>query len=341
MAKHVMYPYRRVHYSSKSSQCDKWKDYVGVMCDTCYRGMRLRASMTLNIRHITDPEVLGITKNSLDAFEHEMDCPIAVEPTIKFTCPNCGAINKTSTILGPNITPILSILNQKGFITVGSDEGHRVNQDTHAMPYVKFKHPGLRKVVESVPLTSPWHLDDSANNEFIIRCDNLSIPIKERMAALRKWAEDLPTIPKDTLVFDKMLITPESVQDAKRQYSTKVAASLLASNINKNFDADMLFLFEPRKTSGAIVVDVPPEVADVTDQYTSQSEIKHIYDDEDKIAAGKAHKAAIKEKKRTSSNKRYSKKSYKKKTTSGNNKPGNENATVFKDTGRVVKYKRP
>ena len=190
-SKHLVYPFRTIEYSKKYHQVQKFKDYVGFYCKSCFNPMIYRASITINLQHIDKEETASIF----------------LQPHYELECPKCHHINQYDECLDPNITPMIAELNRKGYATVFCCEGHKVNQDSHSLPYIRFKYNGQKRVIDYVPLVGPWKLDGDyetligddgveyrqyIGNRFTIRCDNLDMPIRERMAYLRRWVNALP-----------------------------------------------------------------------------------------------------------------------------------------------------
>ena len=197
--KHVMYPVRRVDYTKDNHVVMKVKDYIGFVCPHCYNSMIMRASITLNMQNVdkTSETYLGIT------------------PAYTVECTKCHEVTTYLYELDPNITPMIAELNRKGYDTVYSCEGHRENEDDICVPYIMFKYPGQRSVCDYYPLPDPWYLEGSdkdpynddetyniymdendhiikSDKLFIIRVKNNDVPIRERMAALRRWVNNLP-----------------------------------------------------------------------------------------------------------------------------------------------------
>ena len=161
--------------------------------------------------------------------DKEADAYIGITPAYTIQCTKCKEITTFLYELDPNITPMIAELNRKGYDTVYSCEGHRVNEDEQSQPYIMFKYPGQRTVVDYYPLPDPWYLegtekdpykDDSDHNWymdsndsivkssdlFVIRCKNNEVPIRERMAMLRRWVNNLPYCFDE--VFDASTVDP-------------------------------------------------------------------------------------------------------------------------------------
>ena len=166
---------------------------MGILCPNCYAGIVLKGRLKYNVA----PAEKGKYGDELLLF---------VKPRIAITCPECGKTVFVDNFIDPNILPILTALNRKGFVTEFSCEGHveRVedNDFEQSVAYIKFKHPEQRAVLERYPLISPWE-DGSERNiivdkeiieqVFIIDCPDTSTTIRSRMAALRRWANGLPS----------------------------------------------------------------------------------------------------------------------------------------------------
>lgn len=174
--RYPMYPTRKINYSKSNHPIIKYKDYMGVWCPVCFNPIVMRTSITLNMQHVDKEEV----------------SEIKVTQQYMIECPKCHAKNKYTKLDDPNIVPMIAELNRKGYETVGSCEGHRLNQKDAELPYIKFRYPKQRDVIKYIPLQGPWFLDESDFPNFIIRCPDVSVPIRERMAHLRRWVNALP-----------------------------------------------------------------------------------------------------------------------------------------------------
>lgn len=192
--KHIMYPFVSLCFFYGNRHIIKHSGYMGVLCPKCYAGTVLKGHLKYNVA----PAEKGKYTDDLFLF---------VKPKIAITCPECGKTVFVDSFIDPNILPILTTLNRKGYITEFSCEGHveRVEDDFgQSVAYIRFKHPEQRAVLERYPLISPWE-DGSERNTIVdedtmiiehifqIDCLETNTTIRERMAALRRWANSLPS----------------------------------------------------------------------------------------------------------------------------------------------------
>ena len=187
-----IWPRRTVDYSKPEHFIRKEMPYIGFVCPHCFTPMIFRASITMNLQNVD--------KNS--------DAPLSITPQYNIQCTRCDVVTSFDYCLDPNITPVIATLNRKGYETLHSCEGHRVNQQDSSLPYIHFKYPKHKPIVKYIPLQGPWKLDTENEYEFIIKCDDLSVPIRERMAYLRRWANALPYCFEDE--FKEWMFTKET-----------------------------------------------------------------------------------------------------------------------------------
>ena len=203
-----MYPFKRLDYSKPWHQISKAQDYLGIICPECYHPMIYRAHVQLNIQHVDKLET----------------SPIRLREVYDITCVGCGhQFTWEGSLMDPNITPILSILNKKGWETVESCEGNKLydKPDSNVIldAYIRFKHPRQKVILERIPLPWKWELDTSWEDDFIIRCTSVGTTIRERMAYLRRWAKALPEVIGDYVNLD--MIDSISAEELNKDLSTE------------------------------------------------------------------------------------------------------------------------
>lgn len=190
--KHIMYPFMSLWYFYGDRHIIKHSGHMGVLCPKCYAGTVLKGHLKYNVAPAEN-------KYGDELF-------LFVKPKIAITCPECGKTVFVDSFIDPNILPILTTLNRKGYITEFSCEGHAERVEDcfgRSVAYIRFKHPEQRVILENYPITSPWE-DGSERNVIIdeegiieqifsIDCPDTSTTIRERMAALRRWANSLPS----------------------------------------------------------------------------------------------------------------------------------------------------
>ena len=247
--RYPMYPTRKINYSKSNHPIIKYKDYMGVFCPVCFNPIVMRTSITLNMQHVDKDE----------------EAEIRVTQQYMIECPKCHTKNVYSKLDGPNITPMLAELNRKGYETVGSCEGHRLNQKDAELPYIKFKYPRQRDVIKYIPLQGPWFLDETDFPEFIIRCPDVSVPIRERMAHLRRWVNALPYCFEEE--FSQDMFTEETQQAlAYKALNTPLAPEDITSK-------EELEAFYDEDDDTRTVTD--EHQAHGKKMYSSKEEIKH------------------------------------------------------------------
>ena len=198
-----MYPFKRLDYSKPWHQITKAQDYLGIICPECYFPMIYRAHVQLNIQHVDKLET----------------APVKLKEIYEITCVGCGhQFTWEGQLFDPNITPILSILNKKGWETIESCEGNKLydKPDSNVVldAYIRFKHPRQKAILERIPLPWKWELDSSWPDDFIIRCTSVGTTIRERMSYLRRWAKALPEIVGDYV--DASMIESVSIEEINK-----------------------------------------------------------------------------------------------------------------------------
>ena len=174
--KHVMYPFRRISFSRNNNVIEKAMNFFGFYCEECFEPIILKGNISVNLGTIE--KETDITVRFID--HYEIECPVCHHHTIWTEHP-----------LDPNIAPMIAMLNQKGYMTEESCEGHGINRLDALYPYIKFKYPGQKKVCTFIELPGPWKLKQDTN-DFILYCESNDPPIRERMAHLRIWVKALP-----------------------------------------------------------------------------------------------------------------------------------------------------
>lgn len=187
--KHPVYNVHQIEFCNSIKQVMKFKSFIGFFCTTCFKPIIMKASL----------------KSYIEPIEKYDESNLWVNHSFNFKCPKCHSDNYWEGYLDPNITPMIAELNRKGYITKFCCEGHLTNdnEDEISCPYIMFKYPKQKRVVDVVPLIHPWRLQtidrqlsrDMPNftNTFRIgTIDDCKTPIRERMAALRKWVDLLP-----------------------------------------------------------------------------------------------------------------------------------------------------
>ena len=198
------------HYNSDpdvyNSIHSKYEGYMGFFCPHCYKTFIVKSNASVDINHTN--------KNN--------KTEIVMYPIFSINCANCGWNFRIMEWLDPNITPIIALLNKKGYITKFSCEGHveyfyneqlQEYYKSYSRGYIYFQNPVQKNVLREHPLPEPWYLDESPEiveadpdtkeivqitvnlrELFVIRCkpeyDYKSI--KSRLEPLMKWAESLP-----------------------------------------------------------------------------------------------------------------------------------------------------
>lgn len=190
--KYIMYPFMSQYYLYGNRHIIKHSGHMGILCPKCYAGTVLQGHLKYNVA----PAEKAKYGDELSLF---------VKPKIAITCPECGKMVFVDSFIDPNILPILTTLNRKGYLTEFSCEGHAERVEgvfRQSVAYIKFKLPRQRVILKYYPIISPWE-DGSERNDiideegeieqiFLIDCPNTNTTIRERMAALRNWANALP-----------------------------------------------------------------------------------------------------------------------------------------------------
>lgn len=262
-----MYPFKRLNYSKPWHQIVKAQDYLGVLCPECFHPIVYRAHVQLNIQHIDKMET-----SSVELIE-----------SYKITCPDCGNVFIwEGMLMDPNIAPILSILNKKGWFTIESCEGNKLydkpENDLTLDAYIWFKHPKQKAILDHIPLQGKWYLDQDHPDDFIIRCPSAGTTIRERMAWIRRWAKALPEIFDDYVTSEmidsidlSVLNEPDQdevledgqtgFKDAPNGYTESIAITRHYNNIAKETKEEQRLIKKHReKNKPTFIPDLPKEV---------------------------------------------------------------------------------
>lgn len=190
----MKHPVKRVDFSKDNWDHRKIRGMVAFMCPHCLGLTYLKGGLTINL-------------------QNEFGNDVYAEIHYKIQCNECGErYETTDDPLDPNIAPIISMLNRKGYETLYSCESHKypANHSGKANQfYIYFKDVKYYKLVEKYPLPEALvHLDeeDLADGKFIIRGTVNSMDKKapspyDLCDAVRRWARSLP----DAEEFDKEL----------------------------------------------------------------------------------------------------------------------------------------
>ena len=184
------------------------KRYIGLICPECKKSSVIEFDYNVTVGYLSNNKPKG----------HYI---IDVFPTITYTCPHCNKDVVTDVLLDPNIVHILEKLNNKGWETDCSCEGHIVMNDevTYSSPYITFKHYNIKKVLEYIPLQGGWkyilydkrmfciYWDDDLCAKFENTNRDWMYSVSTRMLYLDRWVECLPTIKNHK--FTPNLITDE------------------------------------------------------------------------------------------------------------------------------------
>lgn len=197
------------HHEEKSG-------YVGVLCPECYDYDIFKLDYSIHLAHTNKKYVNRVLHMDLN---------------IVYECSHCRHIVTAEAIVDPNIAPILSILNQKGYYTQWSCEGHKegpmivpkkYEYGNLSVAYITFNGRDRKAILDDHPLPKDWYVDqdydeevngiidtwiirhrcvypydgdientDSKVVEYIKEWEKLN-PIKDRMKSIEEWAKSLP-----------------------------------------------------------------------------------------------------------------------------------------------------
>lgn len=176
------------------------KGHFGVLCKVCGNPI---------IMKVHDHCIMEHTANDVDDNMFH-----AAVNTI--TCPKCKCSSDYDVLLDPAITPVLYVLNRRGYKTVFSCQGHNkqddtllikndpndyyreTNKDSTAYIYFKDYSHSLHDILIQYPLPKSWYYNPNEEYnvfDFIIRAKT-GIPINEYMPDIYEWAYSLPNISK-------------------------------------------------------------------------------------------------------------------------------------------------
>jgi len=184
------------------------KRYIGLMCPKCNKSTVIRFEYSATAEYLEDnkPKEYSV---------------IDILPTITYICPHCNQEVSTDVLYDPNIVHIIEKLNNKGWATDCSCEGHVVIDEdvSYSNPYILFTHHKLKEVLDYIPLQGGWvylpydefmfsiYWDDNMCTMFEHGQNSWIYPISTRMLYLDRWVECLPTIKNNKFTPD--LITDE------------------------------------------------------------------------------------------------------------------------------------
>lgn len=154
------------------------------MCPVCKSISYLKMKSNIDLQNVDHPE-----------------CEILFGVTYQITCYSCHSEFTADDPMDPNIAPIISLLNKKGYQTKFCCEGHSVNDNKPgSLFYIFFKDTGYYDHIEN-SLPDKFYIDHNSykQGKLIIRAkvdpDDKGYPgINKMMKTLMKWAKSLPDI---------------------------------------------------------------------------------------------------------------------------------------------------
>jgi hypothetical protein len=174
---------KRAEHSKINWHHSKVKGTLAYMCPACKEITYLEGSYSFNLKNVNKPE------NSVHA-----------KIVVKLTCDNCGhIINNATGALDPNIAPVISELNKKGYYTLESCEGHQYDDEKSSQPYIWFTSDKIEKAIKNNPLPEGFYIDKESKNlgkciiKYNIHTTDKKYPGNmELVHALLFWARRLP-----------------------------------------------------------------------------------------------------------------------------------------------------
>jgi ribosomal protein S27E len=171
---------KRAEHSKVNWHHRKMKGIMGIMCPECKNITYIEGSYSFNLKNVECPSNL-----------------VSARIIYKIQCNWCGTvINTTQDPIDPNIAPIISILNKKGYTTIESCEGHQCDGENSSQPYILFAGNKIETVIANNPLPEGFYIDkkDPKNRigtvvKYTIKTTDKKYPgTMALVTELRRWA---------------------------------------------------------------------------------------------------------------------------------------------------------
>lgn len=192
-----IYQYKSYYVSFPEWEECGYGDYIGLMCPHCYCYVIVRADNRQRIYHIDGSRHPDAKPGQIELGTGKPvpDFKILPSRSYHWVCPECGVDLDQVDHIDPNIVPIISLLNKKGYETEFCCEGHEdvmtsdyshvseedLNEIDYSFPYIKFIDPKLRWITDRVPLLGPWSRDESSSNyDLYVGADPIPIHVSEK-----------------------------------------------------------------------------------------------------------------------------------------------------------------
>lgn len=206
---HIVPIFQTLSYMNDSCYQHIWP-YIGFYCHKCYYPIIMKANIMIDLSLAESDTVELYDRN------------ISIYKIYNFECPECHHANEYDYYLDPAITPAIAKLNQKGYITEFSCQGHNtdhvndsedcstrevfMDDASNSGAYIAFNNYWMEEVIDNIPLFGPWmgernpdwvscyEEDDEDPIKYTIRCPVLHNNLAERVVALDAWVSCLPDI---------------------------------------------------------------------------------------------------------------------------------------------------
>ena len=200
--------WKRIVLENINSETDLFNGIGAFMCPYCYNTNYCMISYNINFTKV----IIPLSKDNFKSDETTRYSSIIPQISYGIECEECSGIFSAYDIIDPNIAPIISILNKKGYKTKFCCEGH--NTDTYANienpenkieyneseAYIVFINDDyITSKIKSSVIPDPWFLDLDRfdDGSCCISCNHHDNEYLDyRLSTIKAWAESLDDISK-------------------------------------------------------------------------------------------------------------------------------------------------
>ena len=175
----------RIHYY------ESFNGIFALMCPECFSLRYFRVNSNLKIDQHEDDSIFTISD-------------FLVSLNISYVCKCRCSVESNGEFMDPNIAPIISLLNKKGYHTKHCCEGHPdlLGEYRYSCAYVEFVDQNqMTSIIKSNPLPTGWKVSNEDSYDqlsFVIRyIGGVNDPPEVKLEPLRQWVDNLFTWPGD------------------------------------------------------------------------------------------------------------------------------------------------